>query len=786
MELKNIFEMTKTDRYTQDGRDQIAKLAEDVKYKPGDISQKTGLQKQPDGSWAPPKKGARPGAKQAAAGSINRTPERIAKETAIMEALNLSTGEDNNLHKMSDETIERLYARTQEKPAAGKTTVRQGPNTKTLDEPPGEHIQKNLDSYRGYKPGDMEGLVLGPSGYKKQSSTKGPEGTSSITYTKEGEEDVVLFFDKYGELKNAGTSRDREGVMKKMQAAEGLGHMKVIGDYDVYRVTSGPDKGKYKVSKVGSLKEVTMSEQKAADFLSSAAVGNKSEKTKELMEKYKDLPGAQKKDALYAATFEGISIGQTQNQMERQGWDLISTGEDTGEDINVYGKPDGSKATMKHDGEKITSVEYEAPGSKDAAPKLRQLTGDCKIKIRPETQDKVYKPGEISEKTGLQKQPDGSWKPPRNGSKAAAETKKENPTRTFEFKAGPDGNPVAGSGKEVKTYKTKKEAQEALNKQKAESKPDNTREKLRKFREATNKKQELPDDLQKQAQEFVASATPERVERYIKALRTPFSRERDNFENPDRLAEALSNALAKKKEVESIGRDEKLNKVRQVLNTALTPSGDKVQMTKSKVTGDFHVLLNGKSTGGGFRDPQKAKEEFNAWIAGKKAPSESAKERINKRFDESEARSQKAMESKLESDFDDEGDSTGTNYQEKVEQNPRDGYNFEKMIQHRIPTSQTDKEELKGLRSFMNEEKATYQNALRSRAQALVDGHKSNGDWYPEKEQAIMKIAKVVGFDEELHKFIEEENRGYDLGYSEDAAPKIRELTGDCKIRIRK
>lgn len=59
MELKNIFKMTKTDRYTQDGRDELAKLqeTEDVKYKTGDISQKTGLQKQPDGSWAPPKKG---------------------------------------------------------------------------------------------------------------------------------------------------------------------------------------------------------------------------------------------------------------------------------------------------------------------------------------------------------------------------------------------------------------------------------------------------------------------------------------------------------------------------------------------------------------------------------------------------------------------------------------------------------------------------------------------------------------------------------------------------------
>lgn len=63
--------MTKTDRYTQDGRDELAKLqeTEDVTYKTGDISQKTGLQKQPDGSWAPPKKGGS-GAKKADTSSI--------------------------------------------------------------------------------------------------------------------------------------------------------------------------------------------------------------------------------------------------------------------------------------------------------------------------------------------------------------------------------------------------------------------------------------------------------------------------------------------------------------------------------------------------------------------------------------------------------------------------------------------------------------------------------------------------------------------------------------------
>ena len=414
MELKNIFKMTKIDRYTQDGRDQIAKLqeTEDVRYKTGDISQKTGLQKQPDGSWAPPKKGGKPAAKKEA-GSINRTPERIAKETAIMEALNLSTGEDNNLHKMSDETIERLYAKTQEKPAEGWTETRMASGKLYDLKSQGKRIIEQYD----------------------------PE-TETKTF----------------KLRDLNNFRSPDKEFKTLEEAKAAAESKPA--------TSKPDT---------------------------------KEQTKALMEKYKDLPGAQKKDALYAATFEGSPIGMTQNQMERQGWDLVQADDD----VNVYAKPDGSKVTMKHDGKTITSSEYEAPGSK------------------------------------------------------------------------------------------------------------------------------------------------------------------------------------------------------------------------------------------------------------------------------------------LESDFDDEGDSTGTNYQEKVEQNPRDGYNFEKMIQHRIPTSQTDKEELRGIRSFMNEEKATYQNALKSRAQALVDGHKSNGDWYPEKEQAIMKIAKAVGFDEELHKFIEEENRGYDLGYSEDEAPKIRELTGDCKIKIR-
>jgi hypothetical protein len=94
--------------------------------------------------------------------------------------------------------------------------------------------------------------------------------------------------------------------------------------------------------------------------------------TKKAIEKYKNLPGPQKKDALNAASYEGSSVGMTQEGMERQGWDLV----ESDNQINVYAKPDGSKVTMKHDGKTITETNYEAPAPERkpaAAPKLNQV-----------------------------------------------------------------------------------------------------------------------------------------------------------------------------------------------------------------------------------------------------------------------------------------------------------------------------------------------------------------------------------------------------------------------------
>lgn len=66
MALKDIFKMTKANRYTQDGREELIKAqeaeTEDRRYNIGEISEKTGLQKTANG-WVKPKTGKAPGAK---------------------------------------------------------------------------------------------------------------------------------------------------------------------------------------------------------------------------------------------------------------------------------------------------------------------------------------------------------------------------------------------------------------------------------------------------------------------------------------------------------------------------------------------------------------------------------------------------------------------------------------------------------------------------------------------------------------------------------------------------
>ena len=133
-----------------------------------------------------------------------------------------------------------------------------------------------------------------------------------------------------------------------------------------------------------------------------------------------------------------------------------------------------------------------------------------------------------------------------------------------------------------------------------------------------------------------------------------------------------------------------------------------------------------------------------------------------------------------------ENEPAGRDFRSELEKNPKGAYDFEKTIEKSIPMSAGDKEVLGNVKSFMREEGADYKDALKSVATGLVNGNKLHGDWYPEKEKSLLKIAKAVGMDEEVKSYVKTMAKGYDFGYSEDAAPKIRQLTGDCRIRVRK
>lgn len=126
----------------------------------------------------------------------------------------------------------------------------------------------------------------------------------------------------------------------------------------------------------------------------------------------------------------------------------------------------------------------------------------------------------------------------------------------------------------------------------------------------------------------------------------------------------------------------------------------------------------------------------------------------------------------------------GRNFREAMEREPKSSYDFAKTVEHSIPMSSGDKEVLGRVKDFMEEEGTDYKDALKSVAAGLVNGNKLHGDWYPEKEQSLLKIAKAVGMDNEVKSYVKTMAKGYDFGYSEDSAPRV--LTGDTKIHVRK
>ena len=383
MELKNIFKMTKTDRYTQDGRDELAKLqeTEDVKYKTGDISQKTGLQKQPDGSWAPPKKGGA-GAKKAA--ESKKIDYQVTEKGGKFYATGHQFSDGSQLHAGPFGSEKELHefmngspykSTAESKPAAKPTTeelntlkdimreYRKNPNKQTeqIMNEAKSHLMKN----RGMTPEQLGKLGREVMAETNQTKAKfdeyGLPDNETISM-----KDEFLKKEKVADpskLSNA----EFNALAKKLDSELGIGNMEKAQellvtpaenpDYPFKPKTSEEraERAKFEKDRDDFIERMNAYREESNQWTKRA----KGERTATLVDWLDDWDKhpEEKSDAAYAA-------------IEKE---LASRG------VNRAGRQDAKEADNAGRNEFYRRA-YES----DAAPKIRQLTGDCRIRIRKE------------------------------------------------------------------------------------------------------------------------------------------------------------------------------------------------------------------------------------------------------------------------------------------------------------------------------------------------------------------------------------------------------------------
>ena len=376
-----------------------------------------------------------------------------------------------------------------------------------------------------------------------------------------------------------------------------------------------------------------------------------------------------------------------------------------------------------------------------------------------ETEDKVYQIGEISQKTGLQKTANG-WVKPKSGKQPGAKKSAENHPpmvmpegmspaefmKAWEDDAKKNGF-KKGQGNEWREH-LRNEAKKT-----AEYKPS---------RRVDPKKQPMVSNPN------VLGMTANGAKKRFEALGGEFLENKNGVD------------IFKTRDGDLVEVHYGDNK--KVLRTQTTPAEEAGSQPATEWKPDESAHLSHKDHVSLAKEVKSnslpgsdwtAEEIAKEWKLGKADAEEVKKEFDNLRKGSSGS---KPAEEKKE----------GRNFRSELEANPKGAYDFEKTVEKSIPLSAGDKEVLGNVKSFMREEGTDYKDALKSVATGLVNGNKLHGDWYPEKEKSLLKIAKAVGMDEEVKSYVKTMAKGYDFGYSEDAAPKTRQLTGDTRIRVRK
>lgn len=177
MALKDIFTMVKADRYTADGREEVNKAREveieDRRYNNGEISEKTGLMKTPNG-WVKPKNGKQPGAKKESKpgrkmsnGEISERKTKGISVEGIGEGKSFKnengakiditgTGADGSIQFMvttSEGTKQSHHARSKEEMERILSV-----NGYAVESKPDAGSESNPGNYPGWKPNKVESM----------------------------------------------------------------------------------------------------------------------------------------------------------------------------------------------------------------------------------------------------------------------------------------------------------------------------------------------------------------------------------------------------------------------------------------------------------------------------------------------------------------------------------------------------------------------------------------------------------------------------------------------------
>ena len=368
MALKDLYKMTKADRYTQDGREELNKAreaaTEDARriYKNGEISETTGLMKTPNG-WVPPTETKFGKVKQNKEGQwgvqtkqgkgsdfLKHKSEKEAKRALSNYTRGYNTTERSKQDPHSD------YARQQKQWNKETEKIRKNNNAERRAEH-ASHFQEN-------KP------VL------SQTDGKGNKVEIKITESKGG----GFYIDKYVNGKHIGINNANTRESAKAKAKSMMEQHMADPDFraeskPLQHTSASPkvQESVYKDIKNNGLEDYTV---------------------EEIAKEY----GTTRGDA------EAIRARLNKDKLlDSLSFDLVDTTADIEEEYNAVEHSDNSRLpefvrqqveneyVNKINGEKWSDEEKDIIAeevtrrikerqSKDAAP--RQLTGDCKIRIR--------------------------------------------------------------------------------------------------------------------------------------------------------------------------------------------------------------------------------------------------------------------------------------------------------------------------------------------------------------------------------------------------------------------